>query len=123
MDGNRRTSDEPFADGQSVADALRLDGNAAAGILSEIFAVDLTAAQAMCAHCGATRAVGALLVYAHGMGTVVRCPSCDAVVLRVGKTQTQIWLDATGARHLVIRAAEQTESATSEAIAHEGRPV
>jgi hypothetical protein len=102
MDGNMRTSDERFADGESVADALRLDGNAAAGILSEIFAVDLTTAQALCANCGATRAVGALLVYAHGMGTVLRCPSCDAVVLRVGRTPTQIWLDATGARHIII---------------------
>ncbi|HEY7637664.1 MAG TPA: DUF6510 family protein [Gemmatimonadales bacterium] len=102
MDGNPRTSDEGFADGESVADALRLDGNAAAGILSEIFAVDLTAAEALCAGCGASRAVGALLVYAHGMGTVVRCPSCSAVVLRVGRTPTQLWLDVTGARHLVI---------------------
>jgi hypothetical protein len=108
MEGDMRASDERFAEGESVADALRLDGNAAAGILSEIFAVDLTAVKAMCANCGATRAVGALLVYAHGMGTVVRCPSCDAVVLRVGRTPTRIWLDATGARHLVIRAAELT---------------
>ena len=84
---------------------LRLDGNAAAGILSEIFVPDLTAARATCAHCGAIRALGALLVYAHGMGTVMRCPSCDAVVLRVArKTPTQIWLDATGVRHLVIAA-------------------
>jgi Family of unknown function (DUF6510) len=123
MDGIMRASDERFADGESVADALRLDGNAAAGILSEIFAPDLTAAQAMCANCGTARAVGALLVYAHGMGTVVRCPSCDAVVLRVGRTPTQIWLDATGARHLVIRAAELTVSATSEPVAHKGKPV
>ena len=59
-----------IAAGESVADALRLDGNAAAGILSELFVPDLTAARATCAGCGATRAVGALLVYAHGMGTV-----------------------------------------------------
>jgi len=123
MDGNMRASDDRFADGESVADALRLDGNAAAGILSEIFAPDLTAAKAKCANCGVTRPVGALLVYAHGMGTVVRCPSCNAVVLRVGRTPTQIWLDATGARHLVIRAAELTVSATSEPVAHQGRPV
>jgi Family of unknown function (DUF6510) len=108
MEGDMRAPEERFVDGESMAEALRLDGNAAAGILSEIFAVDLTAARAMCAGCGATRAVGALLLYAHGMGTVVRCPSCDAVVLRVGRTPTQVWLDATGARHLVIRAAEVT---------------
>jgi hypothetical protein len=123
MDGNMRASDDRFVDGESVADALRLDGNAAAGILSEIFAADLTAAKAMCANCGVTRAVGALLVYAHGMGTVVRCPSCNGVVLRLGRTPTQLWLDATGARHLVIRAAELTVSATSQPVAHKGRPV
>ncbi len=88
--------------GESVAEALRLDGNAAAGILSEIFVPDLTAALAICAHCGATRAVGALLVYAHGMGTVVRCPGCDGVVIGVGRTATRLWLDASGARRIVI---------------------
>jgi DNA-binding beta-propeller fold protein YncE len=66
---------------------------------------DLTAARATCAHCGTTRAVGALVVYAHGMGTVVRCPSCDAVVLCVARTPTQVWLELTGARHIIIAAA------------------
>ena len=33
---------------ESVADALRLDGNAAAGLLSELFVPDLTAARATC---------------------------------------------------------------------------
>ena len=82
--------------------ALRLDGNAAAGILSEIFTPDVTAALATCAHCGTTRPVGALLVYAHGMGTVVRCPGCDGVVLGIGRTPTRLWLDPSGARHIVI---------------------
>lgn len=90
---------------EPLAEALRLDGNAAAGILSEIFAPDLTAARATCVGCGTTQAVGALFVYAHGMGTVVRCPGCDRVVLRVARTPTQVWLDLTGARHLVVAAA------------------
>jgi Family of unknown function (DUF6510) len=102
MDGTMRASDERFADDESVADALRLDGNAAAGILCEIFAADLTAAQAMCANCGATRAVGALLVYAHGMGTVMRCSSCESVVMRLARTRAQMWLDPAGAKHLII---------------------
>ena len=102
MDAGTGEAGEQIAAGESVADALRLDGNAAAGILSEIFVPDLTAARAVCAHCGATREVGALMVYAHGMGTVVRCPSCDGVVLCVARTATQLWLDATGARRIVI---------------------
>ena len=105
MDGEMRAADERIAAGENVADALRLDGNAAAGILSEVFVPDLTAARAMCANCGATRAVGTLLVYAHGMGTVVRCPGCDAVVLCVTRTATQVWLDPTGASRIIIAAA------------------
>ena len=105
MDDAMRAADERIAAGESVADALRLDGNAAAGILSELFVPDLTAARATCAHCGATRPVGALLIYAHGMGTVVRCPSCDTVILCVTRTPTQVWLDATGARRIIIAAA------------------
>ena len=104
MNDAMRAADERIAAGESVADALRLDGNAAAGILSELFVPDLTAARATCAGCGATRAVGALVVYAHGMGTVVRCPSCDTVMLCVTRTATQVWLDATGARRIVIAA-------------------
>ena len=102
MDAGMEAAGERIAAGESVADALRLDGNAAAGILSEIFVPDLTAARATCAHCGASREVGALMVYAHGMGTVVRCPSCDGVVLCVARTGAQICLDATGARRIVI---------------------
>jgi hypothetical protein len=83
-------------------DALRVDGNAAAGILSELFVPDLTAARAKCAGCGTTRTIGTLMVYSHGMGTVVRCPGCDAVVLRVSRTPTHMWLDATGATSIVI---------------------
>jgi hypothetical protein len=105
MDSSTRAADERIAAGESVADALRLDGNAAAGILSELFVPDLTAARITCAGCGTTRAVGALLVYAHGMGTVMRCAGCDAVVLFVTRTATQVWLDPTGASRIVIAAA------------------
>ena len=105
MEGGIRPGDEQIAAGESMADALRLDGNAAAGILSELFVPDLTAARAICAHCGASRALGALLVYAHGMGTVMRCSSCDAVVLCVTRTATQLWLDPTGAKRIIIAAA------------------
>jgi uncharacterized protein DUF6510 len=90
---------------ENIADALRLDGNAAAGILSELFVPELTAARATCAGCGVTGAVGALFVYAHGMGTVMRCASCNGVVLCVTRTATQVWLDPTGARRIIIAAA------------------
>jgi hypothetical protein len=97
-----KVSAEPTIDGDRFADALRVDGNAAAGILSELFVPDLTSARAKCGGCGTMRTIGALVVYAHGMGTVVRCPGCDRVVLRVARTPTQVWLDATGATSIII---------------------
>jgi hypothetical protein len=96
------TSAEGGVRGERFGDALRVDGNAAAGILSELFVPDLTAARAKCAGCGVTRTIGALVVYAHGMGTVARCPGCDRVVLRISRTPTHVWLDATGATSIVI---------------------
>lgn len=88
--------------GERLVDALRVDGNAAAGIMSELFVPDLTTARAKCAGCGTTQMIGAMVVYAHGMGTVVRCPGCDRVVLRLARTPTHVWLDATGATSIVI---------------------
>jgi hypothetical protein len=105
MNGDdREVSEQPSVD-RRAGDAARLDGNAAAGILSEVFVPDLTTARATCASCGTIRPLGALLVYAHGMGTVMRCPSCDAVVLRVARTRTQLWCDLTGAKVVVMAAA------------------
>src|SRR5207248_5413468 len=83
-------------------DSLRTDGNAAAGMLSEIFARDMTAGRAKCAGCGTTRTIGTLDVYSHGMGMVVRCPGCDGVIMSVTKTPTHLWLDARGAISIVI---------------------
>jgi hypothetical protein len=104
MDDEATKASEERADDEGAGEALRLDGNAAAGILSEVFVPDVTTARAMCANCGTVRAMGALLVYAHGMGTVMRCPSCDAVVLRVARPRTHLWLDLTGAKLVVMSA-------------------
>ena len=81
---------------------LRLDGNAAAGLLSEIFVSEPTAAVTTCAGCGATGLMATLLVYSHGMGTVMRCPRCEGVILRIGRTASSLWLDVTGARCIVF---------------------
>jgi hypothetical protein len=88
----------------SLADMRHLDGNAAAGLLRELFAMDVTAADATCMGCGSVGAVGALLEYGHAMGIVLRCPHCDAAVLRVSHTSDGFWLDLTGARVLRLPA-------------------
>ena len=84
------------------SDPSRLDGNAAAGLLSELFARDVTTARSTCNHCGAIESVGALHLYALEMGAVLRCPGCGCVVLRVTLTPTDLWLDASGARSIAI---------------------
>jgi len=86
----------------SVSDEKRLDGNAVAGLLSEMFACDITTARATCVDCGSTDSIGALHLYAHGMGAVLRCPGCECVVMRVARTPTHLWLDATGSRSIAI---------------------
>jgi Family of unknown function (DUF6510) len=81
---------------------LRLDGNAVAGMLAEALAVEPTASLATCDGCGASNQVGALLAYVHGMGAVLRCPGCDAAMLRVGRAPTRAWLDLRGIRCLQV---------------------
>ncbi len=67
----------------SYDDPWRLDGNAAAGALREVFAVEMTTASCTCAACGRISAVGGLLLYGGAMGSVLRCPSCEALVLSI----------------------------------------
>jgi hypothetical protein len=59
-----------------------LDGNAAAGELSEVFALDVTTAVATCAGCGDTGPMAQAMLYEAGMGSVLRCRACDSVLLR-----------------------------------------
>ncbi len=84
-------------------DNTTLDGNAAGGILREVFSFEMTLAEETCAHCSATRAVGELTVYKSAIGTVMRCPSCDQVLMRIVSTKGRYWLDMQGVRVLYIR--------------------
>jgi Family of unknown function (DUF6510) len=58
-----------------------LDGNAIAGQLVEIFGAELTTATGVCAGCGASGLVAELEVYLQAPGTVVRCRSCESVLM------------------------------------------
>ena len=63
-------------------DEHRLDGNAAGGLLGEIFPLEMTTAQVTCASCHAVWRVGQAMVYAHEIGTIVRCATCDNAMIR-----------------------------------------
>jgi ribosomal protein S27E len=73
-----------------------LDGNGAAGVLREVFAAEMTDSSCTCAGCGKSSAVGGLLLYGSAMGTVLRCPTCGAVVLRVTGTRRRWTLEIRG---------------------------
>jgi hypothetical protein len=77
-----------------------LDGNAAAGDLSEVFTLEATTASAICAGCGDSGRLAEAHVYEPGMGTVLRCPSCDTVLLRVVHTRDEMLMEMRGVRSL-----------------------
>jgi hypothetical protein len=62
---------------------LRLDGNAVAGLLRELFVDEVTNARGACAACGAVGEVGAqhLYRYPHAPGAVLRCRACEAILM------------------------------------------
>jgi hypothetical protein len=72
-------------------DALMLDGNAVAGLLREVFTVEMTTALGTCGSCGATEAVGAIHVY-RGAGLVLRCPHCDTVLMKIVTDEPRVWI-------------------------------
>ena len=73
-----------------------LDGNAMAGDLREIFAVDVTTARFVCTGCRHTGAVATLRLWGPAPGLVARCPGCEAVVLRVVRAPDRMVLDMRG---------------------------
>lgn len=83
-------------------DETRLDGNAAAGMLAEIFTVDMTVAITACAGCGSSHPVGALDAHLKAPGLVLRCSSCGIVQLRMVRAPDLAWLDLNGAHSLRI---------------------
>jgi Family of unknown function (DUF6510) len=64
---------------------LRLDGNAAAGLLQEVFVHELTDARGACAACGAVGEIGAQHLYMspRSPGAVLRCSVCESVLMVV----------------------------------------
>ena len=79
-----------------------LDGNGAAGELSRIFAVDLTAAEGQCAHCGARKRFADAHVYMQSPGVVARCPACQNVLLRLVSVRQRVFLDLRGMTYLAL---------------------
>lgn len=79
---------------------LMLDANATAGLLLDIFGLEMTAAPTECAHCGNESEIGTLLAFTQGPGIVLRCSACEQVMIRIVQTPEAVFLDARGAVYL-----------------------
>jgi len=79
-----------------------LDGNAAAGELSNLFAVDITVAEGECSQCGTSRPFAQAHLYMDGPGLVARCADCENVLLRLVKARQRVLLDLRGMAYLSV---------------------
>ena len=79
-----------------------LDGNALAGPLSEVFAIDITAALGTCSGCGTVRAIAEARRYVHAPAKLLRCPACDGVWLRLDERDGRVVVDFRGLTQLTI---------------------
>ena len=83
-------------------DELRLDGNAAAGTLGEVFSFEATTAEYGCGGCGMAGRLGGAMVYeVRGLGTVVRCPGCDNALIRLAHHRGRYLVDLGGTSYLI----------------------
>ena len=83
-------------------DYAYLDGNAAAGPLQEVLAVEPTTVEGQCTHCGRTAMLADTRVYLGGPGLVMRCRGCDSELLSLVTTPTATRLDVSGLTRLTF---------------------
>lgn len=83
-------------------DDYTLDANAVAGMLHEVFGIEMTAQDSQCAHCGNRAQVGTFRVYdMEGPGVILRCSTCTEIVIRiVRRTDGSFLVDSAGAAYL-----------------------
>jgi hypothetical protein len=79
---------------------MELDGNAIAGLLHEIFGVEMTTAIGTCAACGVSGQVAECVVYLRAPGTVVRCHNCLGLLMVVTRIREMNCVDLRGLARL-----------------------
>ncbi|HMD93772.1 MAG TPA: DUF6510 family protein [Trebonia sp.] len=77
-----------------------LDGNSIGSLLIDVFGADMTTATSVCGACGASRPVAELRVYGQAPGTVVRCRSCDAILMVFAQVHDVTCVDLMGLAEL-----------------------
>jgi hypothetical protein len=77
-----------------------VDGNELAGVMRELFAVDVTVARGECAACHRVGPMAEARVYSRAPGLVARCAGCEEVLMRVVRGPDRAWLDLRGVIYL-----------------------
>lgn len=83
-------------------DDVHTDGNAIAGLLSQVLAVDATSIARRCQSCGDDRPIADHRAY-HGAGVVLRCPSCSDVALVIGIGAAELTVELRGTFRIAAR--------------------
>lgn len=73
-----------------------LDGNAAAGLLHDIFGEEMTSATAVCGTCGRAAALADAVVHPHLPGHVMRCRNCTGLLMVATRIRGIYCLDLLG---------------------------
>jgi len=81
-----------------VGATMRVDGNAMGGMLSEVFAREVTSARMVCDGCGKVEPLGAEHAYLQAPGMVLRCRHCEQVLLVVTRANGAYLLSFRGMR-------------------------
>jgi Family of unknown function (DUF6510) len=83
-------------------DEQRLDGNVVAGALADVFVGDATVLSETCGDCGTTTVLAEVHVYVDAPGAVLRCPGCEAVVMRVVRLPGRLVVDFPALRRVEL---------------------
>ena len=83
-------------------DETMLDGNAAAGDLQVLFAVEVTEMIGVCDTCGETGPLAEAHTYSLAPGLTLRCPGCDAVLARLVHLPDRTLFELRGLRRLEL---------------------
>ena len=84
-------------------DELMVDGNAAAGDLQQVFAVEVTELTGVCVACGAAGPLAEAHVFERGPGLVLRCRDCDGVLARLVRLPDRMLIELRGVLRLEAR--------------------
>jgi hypothetical protein len=83
-------------------DETMLDGNAAAGDLQQLFAVEVTQMVGVCDGCGNSGPLAEAHTFALAPGLTLRCPACDSVLARLVHLPDRTLFELRGLRRLEV---------------------